>query len=82
MFTLLAVSQTHSQSGLYSSKAALCHQILFIIVTDRISRHSQAAEGVGFSGLRILSLVFADDVVLLASLNSYLQLALGQFAAE
>ena len=39
-------------------------------------------EGVRFGDLRILSLLFADDVVLLASSNSDLQLSLGQFAAE
>ena len=49
---------------------------------DRISRRSQVAEGVGFGGLRIPSLVFADDVVLFASLNSDLQFSLGLFAAE
>ena len=33
-------------------------------------------------GLRIPSLLFADDVVLLVSMNSDLQLALGRFVAE
>ena len=41
--------------------------MLFIIVMDRISRPSQAAEGVKFAAFQILSLLFADDVVLLAS---------------
>ena len=40
------------------------------------------AEGVGFGGLWILSLLSADDVVLLASSNSDLQLVLGQFTAK
>ncbi|KAI3353859.1 hypothetical protein L3Q82_004862 [Scortum barcoo] len=42
-------------------------------------------EGVRFGGLRIPSLLFADDVVLLASSSSDLQLSLGRtirFAAE
>ena len=56
--------------------------VLFIIFMDRISRHSQTEEEFGFHGLRILSLLFADDVVLLVSLNSDLQLSLGWFAAE
>ena len=56
--------------------------VLFIIFMDSISRRSQAAEGVGFNGLRISSLLFADDVVLLVSSNSDLQLAMGLFAAE
>ena len=56
--------------------------ILFIIFMDRISRHSQGVEGVRFGDLRIWSLLFADDVVLLASSDHDLQLSLDQFAAE
>ena len=56
--------------------------ILFIIFMDRISRHSQGVEGVRFGDLRIGSLLFADDVVLLASSDCDLQLLLDQFAAE
>ena len=41
--------------------------ILFIIFMDRISRRSQGIEGVRFGDLKIGSLLFADDVVLLAS---------------
>ena len=40
------------------------------------------AEGAKFSGIRSPSLLFADDVVPLASSNSDLQLTLGCFAAE
>ncbi|KAK0152499.1 LINE-1 reverse transcriptase [Merluccius polli] len=54
--------------------------ILFIIFMDRISRRSQGVEGVRFGDLRIGSLLFADDVVLLAP--SDLQLSLDRFAAE
>uniref|UniRef100_A0A669C209 Reverse transcriptase domain-containing protein n=1 Tax=Oreochromis niloticus TaxID=8128 RepID=A0A669C209_ORENI len=56
--------------------------ILFIIFMDRISRRSQVAEGFHFGGLRISSLLFADDVVLMASSGGGLQLALERFAAE
>ncbi|XP_049451749.1 acetylserotonin O-methyltransferase 2 isoform X2 [Epinephelus fuscoguttatus] len=49
---------------------------------DRISRHSPVVEGVRFGDGRISSLLFADDVVLLAPSNSDLQLSLGRFAAE
>ena len=56
--------------------------VLFIIYMDRISRRSQGPEGVRFGDHRISSLLFADDVVLLASSNLDLQHALGRFAAE
>ncbi|KAK3542767.1 hypothetical protein QTP70_002969 [Hemibagrus guttatus] len=49
---------------------------------DRISRRSQGLEGVRFGDHRISSLVFADDVVLLAPSSLDLQHALGHFAAE
>ncbi|MDF4405451.1 reverse transcriptase domain-containing protein, partial [Vibrio parahaemolyticus] len=57
-------------------------RVLFITFMDRISRRSRVVEGVRFGDGRISSLLFADDVVLLAPSNSDLQLLLGQFAAE
>ncbi|KAK3561507.1 hypothetical protein QTP86_006177 [Hemibagrus guttatus] len=56
--------------------------VLFITFMDRISRCSQGLEGVQFGDHRILCLLFADDVVLLAPSSQDLQHALGQFAAE
>uniref|UniRef100_A0A3B3HQU3 Reverse transcriptase domain-containing protein n=1 Tax=Oryzias latipes TaxID=8090 RepID=A0A3B3HQU3_ORYLA len=56
--------------------------VLFIVFMDRISRRSQGPEGIWFGDHRISSLLFADDVVLLASSNRDLQRALGRFAAE
>ncbi len=56
--------------------------VLFVIFMDRISRRSQGPEGVWFGDHRISSLLFADDVVLLASSGLDLQRALGRFAAE
>ncbi|TWW67234.1 hypothetical protein D4764_02G0002750 [Takifugu flavidus] len=55
--------------------------ILFIIFMDRISRCSHGVEGIRFGDLRIRSLLFADDVVLLASSARDLQLSLDRFAA-
>ncbi|TWW78139.1 R2 Retrovirus-related Pol polyprotein from type I retrotransposable element [Takifugu flavidus] len=54
--------------------------ILFIIFMDRISRCSHDVEGVWFGDLRIGSLLFADDVVLLASSARDFQLSLDRFA--
>ena len=56
--------------------------ILFIIFMDRISRRSPVIEGFRFGDLRIGSLLFADDVVLLASSGPDLQLTLNQFATS
>ena len=56
--------------------------ILFVIFMDRISRRSRGEESVRFGDLRIASLLFADDVVLLATSDRDLQHALGRFAAE
>ncbi|KAJ0002649.1 hypothetical protein NQD34_007798 [Periophthalmus magnuspinnatus] len=55
---------------------------LFIIFMDKISRRSQGPEGVWFGNHRISSLLFADDVVLMASSSQNLQQALGRFAGE
>ena len=56
--------------------------VLFIIFMDRISRRSQGPESVRFGDHTISSLLFADDVVVLASSDQDLQCALGRFAAE
>ncbi|KAK3516360.1 hypothetical protein QTP70_009415 [Hemibagrus guttatus] len=56
--------------------------VLFIVFMDRISRHCQGLEGVRFGDHRISSLIFADDVVLLAPSSLDLQPALWHFAAE
>ncbi|KAK3548817.1 hypothetical protein QTP70_020700, partial [Hemibagrus guttatus] len=56
--------------------------VLFIVFMDRISMDSQGLEEVRFGDHRISSLIFADDVVLLAPSSLDLQHALGRFAAE
>ncbi|KAM4590384.1 uncharacterized protein V3H82_004354 [Fundulus diaphanus] len=48
----------------------------------RLCNIAQGVEGIRFGGLRIASLLFADDVVLLASSGRDLQLSLERFAAE
>jgi len=49
---------------------------------DRISRCSQGVEGVWLGDLRIRSLLFSHDVILLASSGRDLRLSLEWFAAE
>ncbi len=56
--------------------------VLFIIFMYRISRRSQGPEGVQFGDHMVLSLLFADDVVLLAPSDQDLRNALRLFAAE
>lgn len=63
-----------------SGRAALYQMVLFIIFMDRISRHNQ--EGVWFGNHMISSLLFVDDVIMLATSSQDLQRALGRFAAE
>ena len=45
--------------------------ILFVVFMDRIWKCSWGEEGVWFGNLRVTSLLFADDVVLLASLERF-----------
>lgn len=67
------------------SSPVVLHQItvtkLFITILDRIYRCSRGAERFWFSDLRIASLNFVNDVVLLASSSRDLQLLVGQFTA-
>ena len=55
---------------------------MFITFMDRLSRRSQEVEGFWFGDLRITSLLFADDVALLAPSSQDLQLSLERFAAK
>ena len=48
----------------------------------RISRHIRGEKGIWFGNLRVSSLLFADDVVLLASSSQDLQCTLEQVAAD
>lgn len=57
-------------------------QILFVIFIEKISRCSQGGLGVGFRDLRITSLLFADDVILLTSTDRDLQHTPGSCVAE
>ncbi|KAK3535605.1 hypothetical protein QTP70_017246, partial [Hemibagrus guttatus] len=56
--------------------------VLFIVFMDRISMCSQGLEVARFGDYRFSSLIFADDVALLAPSSLDLQHALGHFAAE
>lgn len=61
-----------------------CHlsPILFVMFVDKFSRRSGGEESVQFGDLRIVSQLFADDLVLLASSFGDFQQTLGRFAAE
>ncbi len=52
-----------------------------MIFRDKISGCSRGEESIWFGNLRIASLLFADDVVLLPSSDRDLQHALGWFSA-
>ena len=56
--------------------------ILFVIFMDRITRRSRGGEGLQFDGRRISSLLFAVDVVLMASSACDLQHSLDRLAAK
>ena len=56
--------------------------ILFVIYMDRISRRSRGVEGLQVGDLKIASLLFADDVVLMASSAVDLQRSLDRLTAE
>lgn len=58
----------------------LCLLDLFITYKDRISRCSQMMEGFRFNWIHIPRPIFVDDIVLLASLKSDIQLTRGWFA--
>jgi len=53
--------------------------ILFVIVKDRISTHCRGEKGVWFENLRVTSLLFVNDVALLASSSHVLQHLLDRF---
>lgn len=74
-----------SKSDLFPFRADVCKScslfaVLFIVYIDRIL--DLPSEKVRFCYLKILDTVFADDIVLLALLNSDLWLVLELFKAE
>ena len=76
-----------SKSDSFSVGVGLRHgcplsPILFTTFMYRISRSSQGAEGFQFSGVGISSLLFVDDVVLLAPSSGDLQLSLERCDTE
>ena len=56
--------------------------MLFLTLMNRILRRSREEEGVQFGNIRVASLLFADDVVLLASPSQDFQLTLERFMAK
>ena len=70
------------QVGVGLRQGCALSPILFVIYMDRISRRSRGVEGLQVGDLKIASLLFADDVVLMASSAVDLQHSLDQFVAE
>uniref|UniRef100_A0AAY5K902 Reverse transcriptase domain-containing protein n=1 Tax=Esox lucius TaxID=8010 RepID=A0AAY5K902_ESOLU len=70
------------QVGVDLCQGCAMSPILFVTFMDRISRRSRGGEGLQFGGLGISSLLFADDVVLMASKVCDLEHSLDRFAAE
>ena len=54
------------QVGVGLRQGCALSPILFVIYMDRISRRSRGVEGLQVGDLKITSLIFADDVVLMA----------------
>ncbi|KAL7832830.1 hypothetical protein SRHO_G00298480 [Serrasalmus rhombeus] len=79
-YSLGGASGVRGTSGL--RQGCPLSQILFIIFMDRIYRRSQGMEGVRYGDLRVTSLLFADDVVLLGTSGRELQLSLDRFATD
>jgi len=70
-----------AQSCLFTVCVGLCQgsplsPILFVVFIDRISKCSSVEDGVWFGNLRVASLLFVDDVILLASSSYDFQRAL------
>ncbi|KAI3365753.1 hypothetical protein L3Q82_000763 [Scortum barcoo] len=63
----MSTNTMFEHKGVHQHQGCPLSPVLFIIFMDRISRRSQGPEGVQFGNHRISSLLFADDVVLLAS---------------
>jgi len=85
VITFLTQSKARLRCMLDSARAVPCVPpcvIPFVIFMDRLSRHSLEEEGVWFGNIRSESLLFADDVVPLASSSHDCQCALVWFAAE
>jgi len=76
-FRILCINR-HVPVGVGLRQGCPLSPVLFVIFLDRISR----VEQVRFGGLGIASLLFADDVVLLASSDCDLRHSLGRFAAK
>jgi len=69
-----------TKSNSFMMRVGLCQgcpllTILFVIFMNRIPRRSQGEEDVWFGNIRVTSLLFMDDVVLLASSSHDIQSA-------
>ena len=69
------------QVGIGLRQGCVLSPLLFIVYMNWIDMHSRVDEGVTIGDCNISRLLFADDLVLLASSESGLQCALNKFAA-
>jgi hypothetical protein len=79
---LLGNKSTPFTVGVGLRQGCVLSPLLFTIFMDRISRRSESEENVQYGRVGLSTLLFADDVVLLAASEADLQHALDRFAAE
>ena len=76
------VKSTSFTVGIGLRQGCVLSPLLFIIFMDRIVKRSRGSECVKIGNVEVARLLFADDLVMLASSQNDLQCALERFAAE
>ena len=79
---ILGIKSDSYRMGIGPCQGCALLPLLFVTFTDRVLRRSQGQEGLVWGSLRVSSLLFSDDVVLLAPLHECFQYAVERFAAQ